>query len=118
MDTILLIVLGLLALMGLVEVISNIRCWMMRGKEKEKIFLCMPVQEKDEALEYKIRGLIQRLHESNFLEDCPLYLVDLGMDADMEILCQRIQGEYEQIHLCTRGELMALLDAGIVCKDM
>ncbi|MBC8570778.1 hypothetical protein [Zongyangia hominis] len=117
MNVVWMIVIGLLALMGLIEVIENIRRWMLRGKGKAPCFLCMPVSGGEEALEYNIRSLMQRVEDSAFAAGEPVYLVDMGLDPAGWEICQRMQEQYQQLSLCAKGELLALLESGFVCKE-
>ena len=81
MNTVWLIAIGFLTLIGIIEVIEMIKRWVMRGKNQGHFLICVPVGGEEPALEYKIRSLVQRMNESDFAAGEPVYLVDVGWMA-------------------------------------
>lgn len=116
MNVVWLIVIGLLALMGLIEVIENIRRWMLKGKEECACFLCVPVSGEDGALEYKIRGVMERTGDSGFCARLPIYLVDAGLDPAGREICERLCEQYPRLRMCESGELRVLIESGLICN--
>ena len=117
MSTVWLIAIGFLTLIGIIEVIETIKRWVMRGKNQGQFLICVPVGGEDPALEYKIRSLVQRMNESDFAAGEPVYLVDVGMDGYAMEICRRMGERYQQIHVCNSGQLKALMESGLICKE-
>ena len=104
------IILGIFAVVGLVELIRWVSLKVLSPDRKRPMVLAVPLYGHEEDVEFLVRAAAQRI-KWNAVGAVELYCVDCGMDLSSAHLCQVICREYPFCKMVSKDEFQKIFSS-------
>ncbi|MDO5123252.1 MAG: hypothetical protein Q4D44_01130 [Eubacteriales bacterium] len=102
--------------MGFIFCIKFIIDCIFRQRQQKKYYIVFPVSENTEDLEFTMRSFIQNLKWNNEATPCKIYCLDLGMDENTRLVCQKLTEDFSIIEIVTEDNLSRRIESSYFSK--
>ncbi len=99
------ILVAFFAVIGLTELCRVVLFWLIRPRKEEKMTVLVCVSGKDDTVEYRIRGALEKLRWMRHGGQKEILCVDCGMDAETRQICEAFANAHPCVRLCMAEEL-------------
>lgn len=115
MNTVIWIVLCMLAATGLVQICGWLYCVSLKPRRYNRGYYLLPLPREPDALEEQLRYCLARRRWGGTRGDC-LLLLDCGLNEEGRVICDKLLDGAYGVYLCNTDGLAATIE-GFECTS-